>query len=117
MKSLLVLSATLLCAASLIFAQADANKGQIAGTVFDSNSAVVPNATVKVHNTATGLTREIRTAANGQYRAVQLDPGPYELTADAAGFAQYKLAGLTVTVGSELSVNVTMSVQAVTTSV
>ena len=37
-----------------VFAQSDANKGQISGTVFDQRQAVIPNAKVSVNNTSNG---------------------------------------------------------------
>ena len=117
MKNTIATLFLFLCVACLMFGQADANKGQISGTVFDSNGAVVPRAAVKVHNTATGLLRTATSGGNGQFRAVQLDPGPYEVSATASGFAEWKLEGLEVTVGSSININITLSVQALTTSV
>ena len=87
MKSSLRLMAVSFCIASFAYPQADANKGQILGTVFDANSAVVPNAEIKITNSGTGLKRELRSNGEGQYRAVQLDPGVYELVATASGFS------------------------------
>ena len=37
-----------------LWAQADANKGQISGTVFDPNQAIIPNAEVKIQNVNNG---------------------------------------------------------------
>ncbi len=99
------------------WAQADGNKAQIAGTVMDPNQAAVVGAKVSVRNTGTGLLRELKTNDAGFYRAVLLDPGTYDVTVDAAGFAQSKLSGIVLTVGSAPTLNVTVSVQAVATSV
>ena len=106
----------LLCAA-MLFGQADANKGQIVGTVYDMKQAAVPDATVKIRNTGTGSMRELKTSGAGQYRAVQLDPGQYEITAQAAGFAVSRVEGILVTVGSAIGVDVTLQVQGTTTTV
>ncbi|MCC6363320.1 MAG: TonB-dependent receptor [Bryobacterales bacterium] len=111
-----VLCASLLFAA-MLFGQADANKGQIVGTVFDANHAAVPDATIKITNTATGLVRELKTSGIGQYRAVQLDPGQYNITAEAPGFAVTTLQGVTVSVGSAIGIDITLQVQATTTTV
>jgi hypothetical protein len=104
----------LLCAAGAM-GQSDANKGQIAGTVYDPNQAVIPNAKVTVRNTGTGLTRELSTNEVGQYRAVLLDPGPYELSAESSGFARAKVEGVVLTVGTSLNVDIVLQVSSTTT--
>jgi hypothetical protein len=40
-----------------------------------------PNAQITVQNTATGLTRRTRAAADGAYSIVGLPPGPYRVDA------------------------------------
>ncbi len=102
---------------AFLWAQADANKAQIAGSVMDPNQAVIANAKVTVRNTGTGLVRELKTNDAGLYRAVLLDPGTYDLTVDASGFAPTKISGVVLTVGSAATINVTVSVQAVATTV
>lgn len=102
---------------SLLWAQADGNKAQLSGTILDPNQAAVANASVKIRNLDTGLLREVKSNDAGLYRALLLDPGTYEVTVDAAGFAASKLSGIVLTVGSAPSVNVTVSVQSVATSV
>src|SRR5690242_17939326 len=77
----------LLITALLVWGQADANKAQLSGTVLDPRGAAVPNANVKIKNTQTGLLRELTTSGQGEFRAVQLDPGKYEVIATAPGFA------------------------------
>ena len=64
-----------LACAGLAFGQADANKGQISGTVFDPKQAAVPNAKIHVKNVTTNAAREVTSGATGEYRAVLLDPG------------------------------------------
>ncbi len=81
-------------------AQSDANKGQIVGTVYDPVQAVVPNAKVQVQNKATGAVREFTTGPEGQFRAILLDAGSYDVRVDAQGFAQRVYQNVTVNVGS-----------------
>lgn len=107
----------LVCALGLLFAQADANRGQIVGTVFDANQAAVPGAKLKFRNLGTGLVRDMTTNESGQYRALQLDPGTYEVVAEASGFAANTTSGLVVSVGSTVGLNIVMQVQAVNTTV
>jgi hypothetical protein len=106
-----------LAAALCAWAQSNANKGEIVGTVYDPKAAVVPGAKVEIRNTGTGFNRQLTTDVQGGYRAVLLDPGAYEITAQSSGFAVTKVEGITVTVGSSINVDLTLQVQATTTSV
>jgi carboxypeptidase family protein len=99
MKRLLYSLGVLLCSFGL-WAQSDANKGQILGTIFDKNQAVVPNAKITIRNPQTGVVRELRSNGEGQFRAVLLDPGTYEVTVESPGLATSVLKEVVVNVGS-----------------
>lgn len=107
----------LLLACCTLPAQVTANKGEILGTVYDANQAVVPGAKVSVKNVATGVTRELTTDQSGRYRAVLLDPGTYEISVQSAGFAPATVQGVVVNVGQSATVDITLQVQAVATVV
>src|SRR5437588_11031732 len=78
--------------ASSSFGQAtDSN---LVGTAVDATGAVVPNVTVEVTNTATGVKTTTKTDANGQYRINNLLIGHYDLRASATGFATANVKGL-----------------------
>ncbi len=117
MKHTLRLVLSLVCALPLLFGQADANKGQIAGTVLDPNAAVISGAKLTIKNLLTGSSRDLTTASNGTYRAVLLDPGSYEISATSPGFAENKITGLVLNVGSTITVDIKMSVQSTSTTV
>ena len=102
---------------SLTFGQADANKAQLSGTVTDPNQAVMPNVTVKIRNIGTGLVRELKTNDAGQYRAVLLDPGTYQLESEATGFAKSTFDGITLTVGASATLDIALSLKQTTTSI
>ena len=57
-----------------------AGSGSITGTVSDPAGAVVPDATVVVHNTGTDADRTVMTNGAGLYSATFLQPGSYEMT-------------------------------------
>ncbi|MBM3812421.1 MAG: TonB-dependent receptor [Acidimicrobiia bacterium] len=116
MRKLYLLILALLAAATL-FAQSNANKAEISGTVFDPNQAVIPNAKVQVKNSGTGLTRELTTNELGQYRAVLLDPGQYELSAESSGFARSRIEGVVLNVGAALNVDIVLQVSSTTTTI
>jgi len=107
----------ILACALALWGQADANKAQLSGTVYDPKGAVVPGAAVKVRNVRTGFQRELKTGEEGQFRLVQLDPGSYELTAESAGFAPTTLTGIELGVGASVSLNVTLQLQATTQTI
>jgi hypothetical protein len=106
-----------LCLAGLARSQSDANKGSISGTIFDPNQAVIPNARVSVTNTGTGLTRDTRSNESGQYRFIALDPGTYQLKAEAPGFAPATADNVVVTVGGAIQANITVALQATSQTV
>src|SRR6266849_700826 len=105
-----------LCAIAL-FAQSDANKGQIVGTVFDQKQAVIPGAKVHIQHTGTGAARDLTSGPEGHFRAVLLDPGQYDVTVEAAGFAPAELKGVVVNVGSAVDLPVTLAVGTTTVTV
>jgi hypothetical protein len=107
----------MLLAGGNLFGQADANKGQITGTVFDPKQAVVPNAKIRIQNTTTNAVRELTSGPAGEFRAVLLDPGVYDVTVEAAGFAATQLQGVVVNVGSVVDLPVTLAVGTTTTTV
>ncbi len=117
MKRYLRTGVSLLLCALAAWGQADANRAQLSGTILDPNGAVVPNASVKIRNTGTGVQRELRSNDVGQFRAVQLDPGRYELVAESAGFAPTTLTGIELAVGAAVNLNVTLQLQATTQSI
>jgi len=83
--------------------------GAITGVVTDTTGAVIPNAQIRVENVDTGLTREMVTDATGLYRAGNLPPGNYRVSAKIEGFQAQTKTGLLLsidqimTVGFELS--------------
>ncbi|MGH9761576.1 MAG: carboxypeptidase-like regulatory domain-containing protein, partial [Blastocatellia bacterium] len=84
--------------------------GTISGTVADSSGAVVANATVSLKNLATGVSTTTTTNAQGIYSAPNLLPGNYEARVSMTGFETSVQTGITLSVGSQLVLNVTMKV-------
>ena len=62
------------------------SKGFIVGTVTDPNGAAVAAATIKITNTATGVSRETTSQEDGNYRFDAVDPGTYKVEVSVAGF-------------------------------
>lgn len=82
--------------------------GSIEGVVKDPSGAVLPGVAVTVRNTDTNATRELVTDAGGRYRATALQPGPYEVTANLAGFEAQPISNVGVLVGQTHSVDLAM---------
>ncbi len=92
-------------------------RGTILGRVVDPSGAVIPNASVKITNTATGVTITVVTNAQGNYVAPYLIPGTYRVEAEAAGFKRIVQDGLELRVNDRLEVNLTLEVGAITEQV
>ena len=73
----------LLCSTLPVKAQTLGN-GNIVGAVTDPSGAAVPNATVVVTNTDTGVSRTLTSNGDGLYTANFLLPGHYEVIAEAS---------------------------------
>lgn len=86
--------------------------GAIGGTVMDSSGAVVPNATIVVHNVGTNAEQTAESDASGYYRIIHLQPGTYTVTVKAKGFSELKVQDATVQVGLLTDVDAHLSVGA-----
>ena len=98
-----------------IFAQSQANTGNIEGRVTDPNAASVPNVTVTATNLATGLTKTAQTNDEGVYRIVFLAPGTYKVeTSGAQGFVPASFTNVIVTVGGQTPLDIQLAVGSAT---
>jgi len=79
-------------------------QGALAGTVFDPSGAVVPNATVVIHNDGTNAETRLISDGSGFFKAAQLPAAVYTLTVNATGFAPFKETNVIVQVGQTSSV-------------
>src|SRR5712691_9429472 len=82
----------------------------LSGTVTDPSGAAIVAARVSIANKATGVTRDVTTDSTGFYSAPNLLPGPYEVTASASGFSTTKQSDLTLTVGAQQVLNVSLKI-------
>lgn len=109
-KILVGFRALLALLAAVVLAHAQVAGGNISGVVTDSSGAAVPNAQVSVKNIATQITREVAANGDGLYSVPNLTPGDYEVRVSATGFTTAVRPDLKVEVGSELVINVELSV-------
>lgn len=96
---------------------AQLTRGTILGTVQDPSGAVVPGATVKIANTETNIERSTTSNVEGLYRFAGVDPGTYNVTFTAAGFAQAQVGGIVVGISQEVTLNHSLTVGVAATTV
>jgi len=91
--------------------------GTLSGTVTDPNGSGVPQAKLVIKNVATGVERTSTTNADGFYTTVNLLPGSYEISITATGFNSETRHGVTMTVGSQLTMDIALRVGTVSNRV
>jgi Carboxypeptidase regulatory-like domain/TonB-dependent Receptor Plug Domain len=89
----------------------------VSGTAVDTSGAVISGASILIKDLATGSTTKAVTNGVGFYIAPNLPAGEYELAVSAAGFATQVRSGITLTVGQQLLLNLTLKVGSASESV
>ena len=113
MRPTLVALVLALLAASPALAQT----GQINGVITDNTGAIVPGATVKAVEVATGLSRETVTAVDGRYTFTSLRPTTYDITAEVPGFRTSQRKGVLLQANENLTVNFAIELGAISETV
>jgi hypothetical protein len=90
---------------------------QISGTVRDQSDAVLPGVDVTVTQTDTGISRSVISNADGFYTVTNLPLGPYRIEANLSGFQPYARTGLSLQVGADVVMNITMGLSDVTETI
>ena len=91
--------------------------GTVVGTVVDATGAVVPGASVLVHNVDTGVDSPGSADKSGQYRIANLPIGRYQLTVSAPGFGQQTVPVFQLESVQTATFNVTLTLGSANTSV
>jgi Carboxypeptidase regulatory-like domain/TonB dependent receptor/TonB-dependent Receptor Plug Domain len=94
-----------------------AQTAQISGLITDSSGARLPNANITVVNRDTGISRSVDANTEGFYSVPLLQPGNYMVTAKSAGFATQIRTGITLEVGAQQVLNLTLQVGQMTQTV
>ena len=100
-----------------ITTRAQATTGTISGTVTDESKAVLPGVTVVVKNTETGATRTLVTDERGGFRALNLTPGIYSVSAELQGFTSARRENLTLEIGRDVAADLSLKVGALSEQV
>src|SRR5262245_7144460 len=89
-------------------AQATSGGGSVVGTVKDATGAVIPNAKVRVTNTATEVTHPTVTNADGYFSTSTLIIGKYRVQVEAAGMKSWQ-GELILETGRTVEINQVLS--------
>src|SRR5438309_10902670 len=95
LRLVLLLEALLL----LFAAQGLCQEATIVGTVTDPSGAAVANAKVTLTNVDTGVSKAYTTNDSGQYTAVDIHIGHYDIKVETGGFKTEERKGMTLQVG------------------
>src|ERR1700676_5609210 len=98
-------------------ASAQVSGASLSGTITDPSGAAIADAKVIILNKATGQMREATAGSGGFYSVPNLLPGDYDVTVSAAGFSANKRSDLTLTVGAQQVLNVSLTVGEATQTV
>jgi len=111
MKSVLkiVIVCFVVCSAVLGFAQSSST-GDFRVTVRDEKGSFITSATVTARDQAKGLERTTTQNTNGEYLLLNLPPGTYTVTVEAAGFGKGEATDLALTVGQAKDLPMTLKV-------
>ena len=89
----------------------------LTGTVKDTSGGIIPNAQLTITDVATAVTRTVSSGGAGLYTAPNLLPGTYEVRVTAPGFSTAVQKGITLTVGAQQVLDITMQVGQMTQTV
>ena len=105
LQLLLLFTATFACAGAA-FGQAQSNAADLRGFVRDPQGGSVAGATVTARNPAINLERSATTDAEGFYQIINLTPGVYEVTVEAANFKRAVVPNVRLTVGQRADLDI-----------
>jgi hypothetical protein len=87
---------------------AQTTTGDIRGVITDQSGAVLPGVTVTLRGRAVPGAPTTVTNESGVFRFPNLPPGPYDLTAELAGFTTLSQTAVPVSLGASAEVNFQM---------
>ena len=100
---------TIISLALMLSVSGQTVSGTLRGTVTDANGAVIPNATVTVKNTETGLERTVVTSDDGNYNLPFLPIGKYNVEATRTDFNKVVRQNVTVSLNETNVVNIQLN--------
>ena len=80
----------------------------VSGRVSDPSQAIMPNVTVEILSSRTGVSNRTATNQEGFYAFPPLSPGEYAVSASAAGFKAARVENVVLEVGQQRVINLTL---------
>lgn len=105
-RAVLAMALITLACSSMLFAQSMGSS--MSGRVTDETGAALPGVTVTATDDATGFTRSVVTASDGEYRFASLPVGTYTVVADLSGFNRVTTKNVVLNVATERTLNITL---------
>src|SRR5439155_18277605 len=92
-------------------------RAKVQGVVTDSSQAIVPGATVTLHNDNTGVETAKTSSESGYYVFDFVDPGTYTVTVEMPGFSRFTQKNVLVQVRGDVTLNAVLNVGTVSETV
>jgi len=110
-------SMLLILAPFLMFGQSQLGTGSISGSILDPAGHTVADAAIQVVNDDNGLVRKVLSSNTGSFSIPVLPTGRYNLSVERVGFNRSEQKGIEVSVGSTVTLSLTLTVGVVSTQV
>jgi hypothetical protein len=107
----------LLGAAAMQAAAQSASSGTVSGQVTDPQGAALAGAEVRMTDPLTNTARATTTNDAGRFSFISVTPATYDFLVSKSGFSQSKVGAQKVEVGLTLTLNVTLQLGSITTTV
>ena len=98
---------------SAAFLHAQSTFGTILGTVRDPGGSVISGAAVKLQSVDQNTEHQTKSSTDGQYEALNLQPGTYRVTISAPGFQNFVADGLRLAARQTVRLDASLQVGAV----
>jgi hypothetical protein len=107
-KALAVLCVLCLFVFSGFPARAQGTTAQMSGLIADATGAAIPNAKITIVNKGTAARREVISNGTGNFLALELEPGNYQVTVEAQGFETQISNDVNLTIGQKSTLNASL---------
>jgi len=94
----------------VVHLSAQSDRASLNGTVTDTTSAAIANATIEAVSSSTGFRRETTTSSSGTYQIPSLPVGAYAITISKAGFRTADFKNVELVVGQTRTLDASMAV-------
>ncbi len=111
----LIVALLLIFPAVSVYAQFES--ASVLGYAKDTSGAAIPNSTITLTNTATGISQTVTTDNEGRYEFPSVLIGQYRVMAEAAGFERVQTEAFTVTTNARQRVDIAMKAGSVSDTV